>query len=232
MSTKKQQISDRDTNGDVAHNRIADVAPASKVESFVIERIQPQIIQVEIVGSAPLLVCAWSEKAKRQMLDKQMKKANKAKEAKDPDADVLASRYISTDGWDGIPAGGVKGCLVAACRAIDGLPMTVAKRMIFVRNQGYTKDGLGLVRIFGDWQKHQAMVRIDNGSTADIRFRACYPTWSMKLEIEFLKNIISAEQILNLVETAGFVEGLCEHRPGSPKSNTGGNGRFCIKREE
>lgn len=204
--------------------------------SIVIERIQPKIVEVEIVGLTPLMVCAWSEKAMRQMLDKQMKKANKAKDAKDPKADYLASRYIAVDEdgkelWDGVPAGGVKGCLVNACRAVDGLPMTLAKRMIFVRSQGKTKDGQQLVRIHGEHRMHQGMVRIDQG-TADIRFRALYEKWSAKLEIEFLSSVISAEQVCNLVELAGFVEGLCEWRPGAPKNNTGSFGRFQIRRED
>ncbi len=205
-------------------------APPENV-SIVIERIQPKIIEVEIVGTTPLLVCAWSHKAKQQMLDKQMKKAAKGREAKNPEADYLASRYVSTEGWDGVPAGGIKGCLVGACRAVDGLPMTLAKRMVFVRSQGVTKDGQELVRIYGEHEMNQAMVRIDSG-TADIRFRALYRQWSMKLEVEFLSSVISAEQVCNLLELAGFIEGLCEHRPGSPKSCTGNNGRFAIKRDE
>lgn len=224
MATKAKE------NGQVAVNRIAETIGQSS--TVVIEKISPKIIELEIVGITPLLVCAWSQKARQQMLDKQMKKAKTGREAKNPEADYLASRYISTDGWDGIPAGGVKGCIVNACRAVDGLPMTLAKRMIFVRSQGVTKEGQGLVRIYGKHEMHQGMVRIDNGGTCDIRFRAVYPTWSAKLEIEFLSSVISAEQVCNLVELSGFIEGLCEHRPGAPKSNTGDNGRFQIKRSE
>mgnify|MGYP003393138326 CR=1 FL=1 len=200
----------------------------------VIERIQPSVIELEVIGTTQLLVCAWSFKAKKQMLDKQMKKATRGKEAKNPEEDYKNSRYQAVDPngeylWDGIPAGGVKGCLVNACRAVDGLPMTLAKRMVFVRSQGFTKDGQGLVRVYGEHKMHEGMVRIDNGGTADIRFRAVYPQWSLKLQIEFLSSVISAEQVCNLVELAGFIEGLCEHRPGAPKSNTGDNGRFMIK---
>src|SRR5580700_1767170 len=153
---------------------------------IVIDRIQPKVLELEIIGITPLLVCAWSEKAKRQMLDKQMKKATRGKEAKDPEADYKASLYVSTEGWTGVPAGGIKGALVNACRACD-LAMTLAKRLLFIRAQGVDKEGRGLVRIYGEHKLHQAMVRIDNGSTADIRFRAVYPQWSMKLEIEFLE---------------------------------------------
>jgi len=213
-------------------NRIAELAEPKKTDTaIVIAPISPKIVEIEIVGITPLMVQAWSHKAKRQMLDKQMKKATRGKEAKDPAADYLASRYISTEGWDGVPAGGVKGCLVNACRAVDGLPMTLAKRMLFVKSQGVTKEGQQLVRIYGEHQMQEGMVRIDQG-TADIRFRASYPRWSMKLEIEFLSSVISAEQVANLVELAGFIEGLCEHRPGAPKSCTGDSGRFQVRRPE
>lgn len=198
--------------------------------NIVIPPILNKVMEIEIVGTTPLLVHAWSHKARQQMLDKQMKKAKGAKGAKDPEADYKDSLYVSTEGWTGIPCGGVKGCLVNACRAVDDLPMTIAKRMIFIRAQGRTEGGMELVRIHGKHEMHEAMVRIDNGASTDIRFRAIYPQWSMKLEIEYLSNIISAEMIANLVNLAGFMEGLCEHRPGSPKSNTGNLGRFEIRR--
>jgi hypothetical protein len=217
----------------VANGEGASPLPAtSAVEQIVIPKILPKILEIEIVGTTPLVVCAWSEKARRQMLDKQMKKAKQAKEAKSPEQDYQASRYLSTEGWDGIPAGGMKGCLVNACRAVDGLPMTLAKRMVFVRAQGRTAAGQELIRVYGKPEMHEGMVRIDSGGTADIRFRAMFREWSIRLEIEFLANVISAEQVANLIELAGYVEGLCEHRPGAPKSNTGNWGRFCIKRDE
>lgn len=215
----------------VENGAVLPAVPLAKTEQVVIPRIEPKIVEIEIVGTTPLLVNAWSKKARQMMLDKQMRKAKTGREAKNPEKDYKASLYVSTDGWTGVPAGGVKGCLVNSCRATD-IPMTLAKRMIFVRSQGVTAGGQGLVRIYGDHQMHESMVRIDSGGTADIRFRACYPKWSMKLEIEFLASVLSAEQVANLVELAGFVEGLAEHRPGSPKSNTGDNGRFRIKREE
>lgn len=207
-------------------------AEASAHEGIIIEPIAPSIVIIPVVGLTPLLVCAWSQKAMQMMLDKQMKKAKRGREAKDPQADYLASRYISTDGWDGCPAAGVKGALVNACRAVDGLPMTLAKRMLFVRGQGVDKkDGRALVKIEGEPKLHQAMVRLETG-VADVRFRAIYEKWALTLEIEFLSSVISAEQVANLVELAGWIEGLHEHRPGSPKSCTGDNGRFQIKRDE
>lgn len=206
----------------------AAVPPVSTI-SFTIPKIMPGILDVWIDGVTPLLVCAWSEKARNMILNKQMKKALRGKEAKDPHQNYLDALYVSTEGWTGIPAGGLKGCLVNACRAVDELPMTMAKRMLFIQAQGYTKSGQGLVRIHGEHEMNEAMVRIDQG-TADIRHRPIYKKWSIRLTIEYLQNILSAEQVLNLLELAGYIEGLCEHRPGSPKNNTGDNGRFTIRR--
>jgi hypothetical protein len=228
MAAKKTRIATESPPNGTTEQK---VTPADKTQ-IIIQRIQPRIIQLEIVGVTPLLVCAWSEKARRQMLDKQMMKTPAPRQPKNPELDVFNSRYICTEGWDGVPAGGVKGCIVNACRAVLGLPMTLAKRLIFVHGQGLSTKGQSLVRIYGDHEMHEGMVTIDNGGTTDIRFRAIYRQWSIRLEIEFLANMISAEQVANLVELAGYVEGLCEHRPGSPKSNTGDFGRFQIKRDE
>ena len=61
--------------------------PVSKATAAIeLPPLNIQTIQLMLVGDSPLIVHAWSEKAKRQMLDKQMKKATKAKEAKDPQA--------------------------------------------------------------------------------------------------------------------------------------------------
>ena len=44
-------------------------------------------ISLHLEGTSPLITHAWSEKAKKMMLDKQMGKALKGKEKKDPVAD-------------------------------------------------------------------------------------------------------------------------------------------------
>lgn len=197
-------------------------------EAISIPKVDSQTFTVEIEGITPLVVCRWSEKARQQMADAQGKKARGAKAAKNPEEDYRSSLYVSTEGWTGVPAGGIKGCLVNACRAVDGLPMTLAKRMIFVMGQGQTADGQELVRIYGEHHLWMNPVRIAGG-TADLRYRGRYDTWSAILEINYLKNIVSMEQICSLINLAGFVEGLCEWRPGSPKNNTGNMGRFRIK---
>ena len=75
------------------------VATAEAVESRGIDipAIKIEDFYLKIVGDSPLISHAWDEKAKKMMLDKQMKKATNGKEAKDPFADFCSSLYWLTD---------------------------------------------------------------------------------------------------------------------------------------
>ena len=49
-----------------------------------IKPVKLRTVNVEVVGITPLIVSNWSEKAKREMLDKQMGKAKEKKEKREP----------------------------------------------------------------------------------------------------------------------------------------------------
>src|SRR5262245_2846793 len=104
--------------------------------------------EVEVIGTSPLIVHRFSEKAKKQIEDKQQKKAKQSKEGRDPHAEYLASLYtFPTD----VP--GVKGCrygvpavwfklaMVAACRYSDGLTMTAARGAFHVMGESADSGG-------------------------------------------------------------------------------------------
>ena len=63
-------------------------------ENVSIPAINIQYATISIVGDSPLIVHKWSEKAKKEILDKQMKKAKtKGHDAKDPVRDFIDSLY-------------------------------------------------------------------------------------------------------------------------------------------
>ena len=69
-----------------------------------------------------------------------------------------------------------------------------------------------LVRIVGKPRMHESMVRVGNG-VADIRYRAEFPKWSAELTIRYNAAVISAEQVVNLLQLGGFSCGIGEMRP-------------------
>lgn len=175
-------------------------------------------VQFLIVGDSPLIVHAWSEKAKRQMLDKQMKRATRAKDAKDPVADYEACFYRTPSGAYGFPTIGLKAAMVGACRFVD-MKMTEARGAFHIDGE--------LLTLQGEPRMREDMVRVGMG-TADIRYRPEFPEWRILAEIKFNASVISAEQIANLINTAGFAIGIGEWRP----EKNGSYGRFHVASEE
>lgn len=72
--------------------------PAKKKIESVTEVVIPPIdirtVTIKVVGDSPLIVHKWSEKAKKEILDKQMKVAKaKGHEVKNPVGDFIQSLY-------------------------------------------------------------------------------------------------------------------------------------------
>lgn len=158
------------------------------------------------------------------MLEKQMKKAKGAKESRDPAAEVAAALYLLPNGRYGIPASGLKNAAVSACRFIEGVKMSIVKGALFVM-----EDAAGLCEIkTGKHEIDQRMVSIGpfGRKVKMVRFRPIFPKWSCTFKVMFDPDTLSAEQVLNLFERAGFSIGLCEFRP----EKSGSYGMFSVKR--
>lgn len=200
-------------------------AKTADAGEIIIPKPQIASITVGITGSSPLIMHAWSEKAKKMILDKQMGLPVPKKQPKSPEEDFNGARYISSEGWDGIPATAFKAAMVGACRQVDSLNMTQAKRLFFIEADDKAS---GLVRIYGEPEMRQDMVRLETG-VADIRFRPQYWPWRCAVTVRFLSSIIKHEQVLNLIMLAGLTEGVGEWRPSAPKSATGTYGLWEVE---
>jgi hypothetical protein len=178
---------------------------ATKKETVItLPALNIQMLQLRLVGDSPLICHAWSEKAKRQMLDTQMKKAKQAKAAKDPDADFRESLYPHPDGGFGFPAVAFKAAAVDACSSIEGVTKVEARGAFHIMGD--------LVKINGTPTPREDMVRVGMGS-ADIRYRGEFREWSADIALRYNTNVLSPEQIANLFNTAGFAVGVGEWRP-------------------
>lgn len=190
----------------------------TKSAAIELSPLKIETVQFLLVGDSPLIVHAWSEKAKKMMLDKQMKKATKAKEAKDPEADYEACFYRTPTGAYGFPTIGLKAAMVGACRFVD-MKMTEARGAFHIDGEMLTVEG--------EPRPREDMVRVGMG-TADIRYRPEFPEWKIIAPIKFNAAVISAEQIANLLNTAGFAIGIGEWRP----ERNGQFGRFHVGSNE
>lgn len=204
---------------------------AEETRSMDIPKMQIEEFYLKLVGDSPLIVHAWSEKAKKMMLDKQMKKATSGREAKDPFMDFCDSLYWLTERPKNPTMEDVK-------KAKFGFPVIAFKAAAV--DSGYQQGVLpvkttarGAFHIIGEFaeiegtpEMREDMVRIGMG-TADIRYRGEFKNWSTVLCVRYNKNAMSAEQIINLFNIAGFACGVGEWRP----SKDGSYGTFHVATE-
>lgn len=157
------------------------------------------------------------------MEEKGQHKARTKKGARNPEAEYLAAHY-KLGKKHAIPAAGIKKCAVSACRYIDGMKMTTALGAFHVLEEG---DGLVSINTPGSrMDKRVVRVGAFGNKVAMIRYRPRYDKWSCTFKIRYNSNVISAEQLINLYENAGFSVGLCEYRP----EKTGNMGMFSVKK--
>ena len=169
-----------------------------------------------VLGTSPLLVNRFA--AMENIEDAQSGAAKKKKPPRQPEMEFEASRYLDNVGRDCLPSAAFKESMVRACSFVDGLPMTLGRGAFFV-------DGDLLPLRASAPFCHRSRVVL-NRKTTSIAYRACYEIWECDLSISYQENVISAEQIINILELAGFAVGVGAWRPQCK----GQFGRFEIKK--
>lgn len=207
----------------------------SNQEIIEIKPVERLSAEVTIVGDTPLIVHAWSEKAKREILEAQQNKAKgKKKECRNPVEEFIRSMYW-LDGMPDIPENATEEeCEKIFIDAIEkgarfGFPAVALKKATTsaAYRQGLTKDKVtanGTFWLFGTEnpefleiksdppEMREDMVKIGMG-TADLRYRGVFNNWRATFRIEYLKNgAISLENIVNMINIGGFACGLGEWR--------------------
>lgn len=186
-------------------------------------------IDVTLRGKAGslLVVHAFAEKAKQEIRDKQQKKAKKAKEQRDAQAEFLAARYIDPQGRECVPVTALKKALISAATAFDGLTKVALRQALFVSPTGDPGSALVPIRRL-DGSDAASVMREDavtiGINTRGLTYRPMYEEWQLEISIEFNSRLVSEEQLLALVDQAGWGVGICEGRP--ERSSALGWGRF------
>ena len=231
-------MSETKTRGRV---KIPALSDAEKTSGLVVPKHEPEVIRItrpslkeasiQIVGIAPYVQHAFSEKQRKQMeatqAAGQQAKGKKVREPKDFMAVYENAKHVSQQGWLGIPAPAFRNAMISACKLV-GLVMTRAKLSVFIEADGIDRnDGTPLVKIIGEPRIHQATVRNETG-VADIRWRPMWEAWSANVKVTWDEDQFSATDVMNLMLRAGMQVGIGEGRPDSPNSNGLGWGRFEV----
>lgn len=176
-----------------------------------IDRIPAETLLIPILGTAPLVLHRFSEKAKQQMLDS-MQGRKTPKQPKDPQAEYEAAFYkFQNDGY-GMPVISFKAATVGAARFYgSSVTMTALKQFMFFRGE-MGVDGQMLARIEGEPKMREDVVRVGRGG-ADLRYRPEFPDWRTVLELTYVTSALTRNSVLSLIDAGGLGVGVGEWRP-------------------
>lgn len=192
-------------------------SPGQKTDRIEISRIASERILIPIIGTMPLIMCKFSEKAKRAMLDN-MQGRKTPKTNKDPEAEFKAAQYTLKDGF-GFPAVAFKAATIGAARFYGKqVSMTELRQLIFFRGElSNDTPPQALVRLTcDDPVSREDYVRVGQGT--DLRYRPEFHNWSAVLDVTYVTSSLSRESLLSLVD-AGGMGGVGEWRPAGKKSS-------------
>lgn len=201
--------------------------PEVNLGALLSSAVTYQPFRVWLVGETPLIVHAWSQKAKLEMLQKQVKATKAGKDARDPERDFVDSLYpmgkVGGKMTYGFPVTGIKNAALSSAHKDKGIARSVVQSALWfdadmVRVMPALSKAIcdmPLVRLWGsDPEMREDMVRIGVGmsKTANLAYRGQFTTWAVRLTGKFNSTVLSPEALLFLIREAGVGIGIGEWR--------------------
>lgn len=222
-------------------------------QQIVIKPIKLVKMKITLVGETPLLVHAWSEKAKKEMLEAQqkLKKDKKAKEIRDPFAEFVNAAYWITNKPEddtpeafekaieagakfGFPVTAVKQAALSACYRAGLISNQMGMKSAFYLNavDGINSEtGSELAVIESDRPPvfREDMVKIGGmQKVADLRYRPAFVNWKIPLIVTLIDvGTFTMESIINAINLGGAMNGIGEWR----MERDGDFGRYHVEVE-
>jgi hypothetical protein len=174
-------------------------------ENIQIKKLNKVNVVVTIRGMSPLVVHAWDEKAKQMMRDKGSGAAKQPRQVRDPKALFEAAKYKNSKGEDCIRSVSIKSAMAEAATLVPDLTKKRVYAAVYI-------PGELLPIEYETCTMDESLVRVGMG-TADLRYRPKYEGWSINVPLIVAVDLLSLEQVYNLLDMSGFSIGINEHRP-------------------
>lgn len=125
---------------------------------------------------------------------------------RDPEVEMNAARYVLEDGGDGFPAIGIKRAMVSA-----GQRFAEAKGTEL--NGSFSIPSV-LVRLIANepTMRTDRVVLSGPSRTTSVAYRPMYDPWAIEFLLQYTMEFVSPDQLINLLNLAGFTVGLGDWR--------------------
>lgn len=198
------------------------------VEVVRLKALDKRRLKVTIVGTAPLCQHQWDEKAISMMREKKMGKKTKSRDAVVPEEKCKAATYFTPDGQYAVPVGAIREAIVGAAHKDIGIEKTLVRKAIKIAWDAACVSAHGaplLPMRCSEPKVLESYVRVGQGA-ADLCWRPLFEDWEVDLTIEYDGELLQPNDIVNLVNRAGWHIGIGEMRP---EKKLGTHGTFEVK---
>lgn len=188
--------------------------------------IVPKTISFWIRGVSPLIQHAWSDKGLKQLRMTSAERKKQPKAGRDPQGEAMAAMYQLNDGSPAFPMLAFKASLISAAHKDLGIEKTLVRKSLFIPRSAY--EGELMAQLHGSEPEiREDIVRVGAGQT-DLRYRPEFRQWRVNVVLEIDADLLNEQDIINLVNRAGFSVGIGEWRP----EKGGEYGRFELDTSE
>lgn len=191
-------------------------------QEIKLKPINQKVVNLTVEGISPIIQHQWDEKAARMMRDKKAGKKTKERSICDPEAEFMAATYRMPDGGYAVPVTAIKGAIISAAHKDIGIEKTLVRKAVFIRAAPHQM----IPMTCSEPRMREDHVRVGNNS-ADLRYRPEFQQWEVPLTIDIDAELLTVEDLINLINRAGFGVGIGDWRP----EKGGDFGRFRVKEE-
>ena len=189
------------------------------VQTVQLKPLRLQNAALTIVGTSPLLQNSMSNKSKNQMREKKLGKNTKTREVLNIEAEAEAAAYRLSNGKHAMPVTAIKGSMVSAAHKDIGIDKVRVRKGLFI----HADEGHLVAMKTPGYEISEDPARVANGRM-DLRYRPRFDKWSVDLRIQYDMDLLQLDDIVNLLNRAGFGVGVGDWRV----EKNGDYGRFKV----
>lgn len=183
---------------------------------LVIRPLNIQSLVAGIIGTSALIQHHYSEKQIRDMINQQTQDrdliAGTKRQKRDPEAEFKAAMHLDEKGQNAVPCYALKACLMTA---VKSLPGNESGRVLSKARAG------GMMQVMGNYapliapkpEMRTDIARIGMKKVPWPVFRPEFWPWACVFQINFNADVVTDQDLVNLINLAGFCAGMHEWRP-------------------